>query len=155
MYKKFNELNGLIIKEFGVDEASKKKPAAPAKKKSTPANKKSKKENKNPNQLEDEDDEAEIKATAGDTSNLNDLSVAATGAVPLLESTTNIKPSPTKNKAKKSTASRTTNKNVNTLNKFNYMHRISYTCLLKLLKTYFTYLKLFCNLMFSMILVFF
>ena len=140
LYKKFNKLYDLVSKLFA-GAAVEKKPVQPKKAKA-PAAKKAKKtdkENKNPVKAEktgeededsrdvtrNNDDDDEIRASAQDQSRMADLTTMET---PLLESTTNVakRGGPAAAKAKKQPAA-----------KFEYVHRISYTFLQKLLEVYY------------------
>ena len=122
VFKKYNQLSAVIQKEFVPQvQTPKKKPPRPAKK---PKGKgKKDKENQSP-EIEMEDEE--IKATAADNTNMLDLTENESN--PVLESTLN--------QMKKSTAPRAKKP---VLPKFQYTHRITFNCLLKMLQDYFKY----------------
>jgi hypothetical protein len=144
LYKKFNKVFDLVNKQFtsGAATEAKKKPA-PAKKAKVPTKKgkKSDKENKNPTTAkvkaeksddedqdatrnnDDEEDDDDIRASANDQSKMADFTTIEN---PMLESTTNVAKRGANAKSKKPAP-----------NKFEYTHRISYTCLQKLLDIYF------------------
>ena len=132
MSRKFNKFYEHVYKQFsGVNTAQEEK--KPAKKKA--ANGK-KKDNKNPNESQNESicvkDENKGKSDEIMSSFL-DLSTSAATQSGFLDSTTlnnetaRPKSAPLKASAKKAL-----------LAKFNYVHRISYSCLLKLVKIYFS-----------------
>ncbi len=151
LYKKFNKVYDLVNKQFtsgaSAETASaKKKPALPKKAKAAAKKgaKKGDKENRNPttqvkseksddeenepditgNNLNDDgEDEDDIRASAQDQSKMADFTTIEN---PLLESTTNVAKRGAAPKAKKIVPS-----------KFEYTHRVSYTCLQKLLDIYF------------------
>jgi hypothetical protein len=146
LYKKWSKLYDLVNKKFAGPVAE-KKPAQPKKTKTPAAKKTAKKtdkENKNPTtqmvktEGDNEDDEDqnttrneegdEIRASAQDQSRMADLTTMEN---PLLESTTNVgkRGASTAAKVKKQAQA-----------KFDYVHRISYTCLQQLLEIYFGYL---------------
>ena len=125
LFKKFNQLYDLVHKQFsGVEE---KKKDAPKKKPTKKGSKKEDKENIKEEKDEDTkdivDDEDDIKATAYDQSKIADISSMEQN--PVLESTTNVS-----NKAK---LAKKGSKKSN-MPKFNYVHKISYTCLINLLQ---------------------
>jgi hypothetical protein len=123
MYKKFNQLYDVTHKQTSNEEVLAKK-KAPAKK-PTKGKKGKDKENKSPNETKINimDDVNEIRASAADnTTSMLDLT--SNNSVPVLESTKNLA---TRNKPKKALPEA----------KFNYIHRLSYTCLGKLIKLYF------------------
>ena len=147
LYKKFNQLHELVQKLFtsgGATTGATLKQKAVAKKK-TPAAKKSKKpdkENKNPVKSENDEDQSNeataanndsdenddiIRASAQDQSKMTDLSTIEN---PLLESTTNVG-------SKKQTAAKTPAARKQPAVKFEYTHRISFSCLHQLLTIYF------------------
>lgn len=122
MYKKFSQLYDVTHKQTANEETAKKKP--PAKK--PPKGKKGKdKENKSPNETKANiiDDEDDIRASATDNT-MSMLDLTSNNSVPVLESTKN---HAAKAKPKKPSPEA----------KFNYVHRLSYTCIVKLLKLYF------------------
>ena len=127
LYKKFNQIYDLANKQFasGGEEAKVKSKPKPKKKggKKGEVKKEEDKENEDSSILNDNQDETEdTKVTSNDTSSLADS--AATGVQPETASNNNL--SKKQGKAKTNQI------------KFDYCHRISYTCLLKLLKAYFT-----------------
>jgi hypothetical protein len=123
IYKKFNQLYDVTHKQTSNEEASSKK-KQPAKK-PTKGKKGKDKENKSPNDTKANlmDDIDEIRASATDTTTAM-LDLTSNNSVPVLESTKNLA---TKSKPKKASSE----------TKFNYIHRLSYTCLGKLFKLYF------------------
>lgn len=84
-------------------------------------------------------DDDEIKASANDQSKLAELSSMET---PLLESTTNVLNNTTKTSKKGSKPASGARNKTSTV-KFVYTHRISYTCLLKILQIYFALVFLY------------
>lgn len=125
LFKKFNQLYDLAHKQFsGVEE---KKKDAPKKKPTKKGSKKEDKENIKEEKDEDTkdivDDEDDIKATAYDQSKIADITSMEHN--PVLESTTNTKTKSTK---------KSSNTKKSNMPKFNYVHKISYSCLLNLLQ---------------------
>jgi hypothetical protein len=129
MSRKFNQFYDHVYKQFSGATAQEEK--KPAKKKATTSKKK---ENKNPNESQNESicvkDENHGKSDEIMSSFL-DLSTSAATQSGFLDTTANEtarpKSAPLKASAKKAL-----------LAKFNYVHRISYSCLLKLVKIYFS-----------------
>jgi hypothetical protein len=114
LFKKFNQVHEIGLKQLtSTGDEEKKKKEAPKKK--PPASKK-KKENKNPNNSDDDD----IKATHADTTNMHDDTVS--GSKPLLESTTN---DLTLNVGKKKRPAKSASAKKGDMEKFNYIHRLS------------------------------
>ncbi|CAF0898848.1 unnamed protein product [Brachionus calyciflorus] len=126
LFKKFNQLYDLVQKQFTNGGAEEKKKDAPKKKPSKKVKKEDKENIKEENADETKDvneDEDDIRATAYDQSKVADITSLETN--PVLESTTN--------NAKPKLAKKNSNKKSN-MPKFNYVHRISYTCLANLLQ---------------------
>jgi hypothetical protein len=144
LHRKFSELYTIVNKACA-NEKEEKQPAvkkprakAPPKPKSSKASdgkkgagnkKQANKENSDPDVLAyDEDDDEEIKASSNDQSSAcRTVLDLTTSNPPVLESTTNLATKAKKPPAVKSTPGP----------KFIYIHRISYTCMIKLLRIYF------------------
>ena len=116
MFKKFNQVHEIGLKQLtSTGDEEKKKKEAPKKK--PPASKKKKeKENKNPNNSDDDD----IKATHADTTNMHDDTVS--DSKPLLESTTN---DLTLNVGKNKRPPKSASAKKGDMEKFSYIHRLS------------------------------
>lgn len=127
IYKKFNQLYDVTHKQTITEETTKKKPVAKKPTGGAKGKKGKDKENKSPDETKDNliDEFEEIKASSADNTNaLLDLTANNGTTIPVLESTKNTAP---KLKSKKASPE----------SKFNYIHRLSYSCIEKLLKIYF------------------